>query len=177
MVRATELAGFIGAGLAGLAYIPQIWHLIHERCSAGLSRLAFSLWLTASILVTSHAVAIGAGVFIAIGAVQLAATGLILVYTTKYAGSYCASHLPCQPHVGAACAPPGHVRRTMSRHAGAIEPVRRDRRRKAAWRTGWTHPCHRTPTTMERIGDRLSTPTAEHYENDELLPGLALRRR
>ena len=59
MARATELAGFVGAALAGLAYIPQIWHLIHERCPAGLSRLAFSLWLTASILVTSHAVAIG----------------------------------------------------------------------------------------------------------------------
>ncbi|MCB1003628.1 MAG: PQ-loop repeat-containing protein [Acidimicrobiales bacterium] len=94
MARATELAGFVGAALAGLAYIPQIWHLIHERCSAGLSRLAFSLWLTASILVTSHAVAIGEAVFVALGAVQLAATTLILAYTTKYAGSYCASHLP-----------------------------------------------------------------------------------
>jgi hypothetical protein len=94
MARATELAGFVGAALAGVAYIPQISHLIHERCSAGLSRVAFGLWLTASILVTSHAVAIGESVFIALGAVQLASTGLILVYTTKYAGSYCASHLP-----------------------------------------------------------------------------------
>jgi hypothetical protein len=94
MVRATELAGFIGATLAGVAYIPQIWHLVHERCSAGLSRVAFGLWLTASLLVTSHAVAIGEAVFIALGAVQLAATALILGYTTKYAGAYCASHLP-----------------------------------------------------------------------------------
>ncbi len=94
MARATELAGFVGTALAGLAYIPQIWHLIHERCSAGLSRLAFTLWLTASILVTSHAVAIGEAVFVALGAVQLAATSLILAYTTKFAGSYCASHLP-----------------------------------------------------------------------------------
>lgn len=94
MLRATELAGFIGAGLAGAAYVPQIWHLIRERCSAGLSRVAFATWLLASALVTTHAVAIGASVFIVLGAIQLAATTVIVVYTSKYEHSYCTSHLP-----------------------------------------------------------------------------------
>ena len=94
MLRATELAGFIGAALAGAAYVPQIWHLIRAHCSAGISRLAFAVWLAASLLVTTHAVAIRATVFIALGAIQLAATALILVYTTKYENSYCATHLP-----------------------------------------------------------------------------------
>ena len=94
MRRVTELAGFIGAGMAGAAYVPQIWHLIKERCSAGLSRVAFMVWLAAAFLVTTHAVAIGAPVFIALGSIQLAATTLILVYATKYARSYCASHVP-----------------------------------------------------------------------------------
>jgi hypothetical protein len=94
MLRATELVGFIGAALAGAAYVPQIWHLIRERCSAGLSRVAFAVWFAASLLVTTHAVAIRATVFIALGAIQLAATTLILIYTTRYANSYCASHLP-----------------------------------------------------------------------------------
>jgi uncharacterized protein with PQ loop repeat len=90
----TEIAGFLGAALAGAAYVPQIWHLTRERCSAGLSRIAFAVWLTASLLVTVHAVAIGAVVFIALGAIQLTATSLILVFTTKYEGLYCASHVP-----------------------------------------------------------------------------------
>jgi hypothetical protein len=94
MLRATEVAGFIGTGLAGAAYVPQIWHLTRERCSAGLSRLAFSVWLAASLLVTSHAIAIGATVFIALGAIQLTATAIILIYSTKYSNSFCASHLP-----------------------------------------------------------------------------------
>jgi hypothetical protein len=94
MLRATELAGFLGAGLAGAAYVPQIWHLIRAHCSAGLSRVAFAAWLTASLLVTTHAVAIRATVFVVLGAIQLAATALILIYTTKYQRSYCASHLP-----------------------------------------------------------------------------------
>ena len=100
MLRATEFAGFIGAGLAGAAYVPQIWHLTRERCSAGLSRVAFAVWLAASLLVTSHALAIGATVFIMLGAIQLAATALILFYSTRYANSYCASHLPARLVVG-----------------------------------------------------------------------------
>ena len=94
MVRATEFAGLFGAGLAGAAYIPQISHLVREHCSAGLSRVAFGTWLVASLLVTAHAIAIGAIVFVMLGVIQLAASALILIYSTKYAHSYCAIHLP-----------------------------------------------------------------------------------
>lgn len=94
MLRAAQLAGFVGAGLAGAAYVPQIWHLVHERCSAGLSRLAFGVWLVSSTLVLTQAVAIRATVFIVLGGIQLVATMIILIYTTKYENSYCPSHLP-----------------------------------------------------------------------------------
>jgi hypothetical protein len=94
MPEATELAGFLGAGLAGVAYIPQIWHLISAHCSAGLSRLAFATWLTAAALITVHAIASGAVVFVVLGAIQLVATTLVLLYTTKYRHSYCSSHSP-----------------------------------------------------------------------------------
>ena len=67
MLAATQIAGFVGAGLAGAAYIPQISHLIRARCSAGISRLAFEVWLLASVLTTARAIAIHAGVFIALG--------------------------------------------------------------------------------------------------------------
>ena len=114
VVRATELAGFLGAGLSGIAYVPQIWHLIRERCSAGLSRPAFALWLLSSLLVTSHAIATGAGVFVVLGAVQLSATAVILVYSIKYSGSYCASHVPAtSPSQGSE--PPTERRDALSR--------------------------------------------------------------
>jgi len=58
MLTATEIAGFVGAGLAGAAYVPQISHLIRARCSAGISRLAFGVWLLSSLLITARAVAI-----------------------------------------------------------------------------------------------------------------------
>lgn len=94
MLRASEIAGFIGVGLAGAAYLPQIWHLVRVHCAAGISRFAFSLWLGATILVTTNAIATGATVFIVLGGVQLTATALILLYATKYRSTYCAGHVP-----------------------------------------------------------------------------------
>ncbi len=92
MLTLTQTAAFIGIGLAGAAYLPQIWHLVHVRCATGISRSAFCVWLVASLLVTSHAIATRAGVFISLGAVQILATTVILVYTTRYATFDCGSH-------------------------------------------------------------------------------------
>jgi PQ loop repeat len=93
MMTATEIAGFAGAGLAGAAYVPQIAHLIRARCSAGISRLAFEVWLLASVLVTARALAIGAGVFIVLGGIQIVATALIMLFAARYQGRPCPRHL------------------------------------------------------------------------------------
>jgi hypothetical protein len=93
VLTATQIAGFIGVGLAGAAYVPQIWHLVRVHCSAGVSRFAFRLWLGAALLTTTHAITIGATVFIVLGGVQILATILILVYAHKYESSLCAGHL------------------------------------------------------------------------------------
>jgi hypothetical protein len=54
---------------------------------------------------TVHAIAIGAAVFITLGVIQLAAIGIILFFTTRYQGLYCASHIPAV--VVARAGPPG----------------------------------------------------------------------
>ena len=94
MLTATEIAGYVGAGLAGAAYLPQIAHLIRARCSAGISRLAFAVWLTASALVITRAIATHAGVFIVLGGIQIVATAIIIGYATRYQGMSCPSHSP-----------------------------------------------------------------------------------
>jgi len=105
VLRATELAGFLGVALAAGAYVPQIWHLAHERCSAGISRFAFVVWLVSSVLIASHAIAIGAGVFIVLGVVQIGATAVIVFYATLYQHSYCAAHVPASALIGRAAEP------------------------------------------------------------------------
>jgi uncharacterized protein with PQ loop repeat len=94
MLIATQIGGFVGAGLAGAAYIPQISHLIRARCSAGISRLAFGVWLLSSLLITAHAIAIQAGVFIVLGTIQIMATALIMLYAVRYKDSSCPIHSP-----------------------------------------------------------------------------------
>ena len=93
-MNATELAGFVGVGLAGIAYLPQIVHLISQHCSAGISRLAFGMWLVSSLLVMTHAIATHADVFVVLGVVQTLSTLVILVNAVRFHGSYCAIHLP-----------------------------------------------------------------------------------
>jgi hypothetical protein len=97
MLTATEIAGFAGAGLAGAAYVPQISHLVRARCSAGISRLAFEVWLLASLLTTARAIAIHADVFIALGGIQIAATAVIAFCVSRYKDTSCPIHLPRQP--------------------------------------------------------------------------------
>ena len=80
----TEIGGFLGVGLSGVAYAPQIVHLMRCRCSAGVSRPAYIVWLVASILLAVKAIAIQAWVFIALGAIEVVAITLILFYAARF---------------------------------------------------------------------------------------------
>lgn len=84
--------GLTGALIAGSAYVPQIKHLITERCSAGISRGAFALWFAASVLVTINAIYIQSAVFTFLGSVQIVSTAIIYIYGTKFRGHVCTFH-------------------------------------------------------------------------------------
>ena len=79
--------GVVATGLVIGGYVPQIVHLIRERCTAGLSILAFSVWCLASLLFLIHAAMIGDAVFISLQAVNLVAGGVIVWFSKKYEGS------------------------------------------------------------------------------------------
>jgi uncharacterized protein with PQ loop repeat len=87
-----NLLGLSGAIIAGLAYVPQIIHLIKEHCTSGLSRGAFALWWLSSILITINAVYIHSIVFIVLGVIQILATAIIFAYTSLYRHQACPFH-------------------------------------------------------------------------------------
>jgi len=93
----SEMVGLSAAGLAAYAYVPQISHLIKERCSAGLSERAYALWLGSSLLMTVHAVSIRSVVFIVLGLQQIVATGAVAYFCRRYRGQACPSHEPVVP--------------------------------------------------------------------------------
>ena len=92
-----DVIGLTGAAIAGYAYLPQIIHLIKERCSAGISRTAFALWFLSSVLVTINALFIQSVVFISLGVIQISATATIYFYSTRYKGLVCPFHEPNTP--------------------------------------------------------------------------------
>lgn len=46
----SQIFGVVGTGLVIVGYVPQILHLVKERCTAGISIPAFALWCSASLL-------------------------------------------------------------------------------------------------------------------------------
>src|SRR5579864_3118492 len=85
----SQVSGVLGTGLVIAGYVPQIYHLIKERCTAGLSLPAFAVWCSASLLFLVHAMMIRDVVFVGVQVVNLAAGGTIVAFCTKYGGHVC----------------------------------------------------------------------------------------
>jgi uncharacterized protein with PQ loop repeat len=88
----SQIFGFVGTGLVIVGYVPQIVHLIKERCTAGISIPAFSLWCVASLLFVIHAAMIRDPVFVVLQTVNLVAGGIIVRFSKKYEGQVCPFH-------------------------------------------------------------------------------------
>ena len=88
----SQVLGDVATGVVVAGYVPQIAHLIRQRCTAGMSVPAFSLWCLASFLFLIHAAIIEDGVFIAVQTVNLVAGALIVAFCKKYKGQVCPFH-------------------------------------------------------------------------------------
>jgi uncharacterized protein with PQ loop repeat len=92
MFEGTQWIGFAGTALVIIAYVPQIHHLLAERCSGGISIKAYTLWLVAGMLMLVHAVAIADPVFMALQGYQIGAGALVIIFGLKYKDSVCETH-------------------------------------------------------------------------------------
>jgi uncharacterized protein with PQ loop repeat len=90
----THWLGIIGTGLAIIAYVPQITHLIMMRCGEGISLAAYALWLSASSLLCVYAVIAEEPVFIALQGSHAVACAIILFFGVRYRTSRCPLHQP-----------------------------------------------------------------------------------
>jgi len=88
-----QILGFVGTGVVAGAYVPQIWHLVKEHCSAGISIRAYFLWFLASVLFLVHAAMIKDIVFILVQVVNLLAIAAVVFYAKRYEKQLCLLHL------------------------------------------------------------------------------------
>lgn len=84
--------GSVGIGLCVLGYLPQIIHLLKERCSAGLSVWAYVTWGLAAMLLLAYAIVRGDPIFVVLQSYHVGATALICYYCVKYKGRLCEDH-------------------------------------------------------------------------------------
>jgi len=98
-----ELLGVAGISIGVLAYVPQVVHLAHEHCSAGISSRAWLMWLASSLLVGALALHRHDPVFIALQATSLTSATVIVLLARRYRGMFCEAHayLRPDPRVGA----------------------------------------------------------------------------
>jgi uncharacterized protein with PQ loop repeat len=103
MRQFSQLLGFLGTVTVAVGYLPQIGHLARERCSAGVSVVAWEIWLLSSFLIFSHAFEMFDLVFMTLQTVHIVAIFLIISLARRYRGMTCAFHrlLASQP-VGSA---------------------------------------------------------------------------
>lgn len=94
MFDITDILGFAGTALVAGAYLPQIWHLYKEHCSAGVSVKAWLIWLLAAFLLLSHAIGILDPVFIALQAASIVLMVVLIALAYRYENSFCSTHRP-----------------------------------------------------------------------------------
>ncbi|MCC6865734.1 MAG: PQ-loop repeat-containing protein [Ignavibacteria bacterium] len=88
-----NIFGFAGTALVITGYIPQIYHLIKEHCSEGLSIKAYLLWCVSSLLFLVHSFIIGDIVFQFVQLISLISSVIIVIYCRKFKDHYCVYHL------------------------------------------------------------------------------------
>lgn len=92
MANLLSVIGYLGTALVAGAYVPQIFHLWNEHCSAGISERAYALWILAAVLFLAHSIVIGDAVFLVTQLVNLVALAIILVLARRFRSQICAAH-------------------------------------------------------------------------------------
>ena len=112
-----ETLGVAGIAISMLAYVPQVVHLGRERCSAGVSRRAWAMWLVSSALIGALAVYRRDPVFILLQVSTLTSAAVILFLAQRYRGMVCGFHAHAGLPAGGPAAGDDSRRRELRSHA------------------------------------------------------------
>lgn len=91
--------GVVGVAISVVAYVPQVVHIARERCSAGVSNRAWTMWLFSSVLIGAVAVQRRDPVFILLQICSFISASLILLLAWRYRDMGCESHVLAIPKI------------------------------------------------------------------------------
>ena len=85
-----EVLGWVGTVLVTIAYVPQIHHLIVEKCAWGISISTWLIWLLASALLLIYCILQHDSLFIIVQSINIIAivTTIILARRSNHVCPY-----------------------------------------------------------------------------------------
>jgi uncharacterized protein with PQ loop repeat len=84
-----QIIGWVGTALVVIAYVPQIYHLLVEKCAWGISILTWVIWLIGSLLLLAYCILRGDLPFIVVQSINITA-----IVTTIFSCAKKHPHLP-----------------------------------------------------------------------------------
>ena len=75
--------GYIGTFIIVVGYLPQIIHLIKEKCAWGISQRSWILWLIGGIFLLAYSMSKQDMVFSLVQTVQIVAISLTIFYARR----------------------------------------------------------------------------------------------
>jgi lipid-A-disaccharide synthase-like uncharacterized protein len=87
---AEKIIGWVGTALVVIAYVPQIYHLLVEKCAWGISILTWTIWLIGSLLLLTYCILGRDFLFIVVQTINIAAivTTIFLARRSNRIGPY-----------------------------------------------------------------------------------------
>jgi lipid-A-disaccharide synthase-like uncharacterized protein len=78
-----HILGVIGTGIVLVGYLPQIIHLVRERCAWGISQRSWMLWLLGGCFLLAYSLLKRDIIFSAVQVIQIVAISLTIYYARR----------------------------------------------------------------------------------------------
>jgi lipid-A-disaccharide synthase-like uncharacterized protein len=88
---AEKIIGWVGTALVVIAYVPQIYHLLVEKCAWGISVLTWIIWLIGSLLLLTYCILGRDSLFIIVQSINITAI-VTTIFLARRSNRICPYH-------------------------------------------------------------------------------------
>jgi lipid-A-disaccharide synthase-like uncharacterized protein len=87
-----QMIGWVGTALVVIAYLPQIYHLLVQKCAWGISILTWVIWLIGSLMLLVYCILRVDLLFIVVQSINITAIGTT-IFLARRSNRICPHHL------------------------------------------------------------------------------------
>ena len=91
-MQLTQIIGWAGTALVVIAYLPQIYHLLVQKCAWGISILTWVIWLIGSLLLLMYCILRRDILFSVVQSINISAI-VTTIFLARRSNTICPHHL------------------------------------------------------------------------------------